>query len=636
MAKATWKLPDGETSATVTISTADDLLDEADGAVTLTILPPLPPAEETSEDINTDYEPALDSDPIWSASATVVVIDDDERGFSMADAEADEADGDIEFTVTTLESALELSVDWATAAGGGENAATADDDYEAASGTLTFAPGETSQTISVTLLDDDLHEADETFKIVLSNPSGAQLNVMEVTGTIKNDDLKQQLSIHRVTVSSHSPEGVDHIFVMRRCNYYGPDDCRQEEDKPRGRLEVCAVLMSAGDFYGDAVTSAQECEPRETEDFEAGSRGTRVGVPGALEHFTEEDHRNDNSRGRFDMFLRRIPFVFEAGSWETSSLTIPTIDDEEFVLPFGEGWIIIQFRQFPGDPESRAQGDAITYDNDAPIIVSDVVADEDAGVMVFTVTTPYSSTIRPHVDIFTVDGTATSRSSPSSRNGNLGKDFTWKTLGMNFETGETEKQFRVSLVDDGLDEEDLETFTVLLANPVNGRLKDAIGVGTIRDNDEPLTVSLVGPTSAQVAENTTLPPLFEVRAHSDSTTVSERDISVHWSVSPGTATPDEDYQETGGVIVIPAGHTSAFRYVRLLDDDLFEEEFETFTVELTGVENAVLNEDAMSYQFSIEDDERLSARVRSDADAWSKGRTPPSRRCSREACPRSR
>ena len=46
--------------------------------------------------------------------------------------------------------------------------------YVATSGTLTFSPGQTSQTIPVTLLDDSqLHAAPLTFGVSLSQPTGA-------------------------------------------------------------------------------------------------------------------------------------------------------------------------------------------------------------------------------------------------------------------------------------------------------------------------------------------------------------------------------------------------------------------------------------------------------------------------------
>ena len=54
--------------------------------------------------------------------------------------------------------------------------ATAGEDYTAVSGTLIFAPGETSKTISLQIIDEPLFEqAQDLFRAVLSNPSGATI-----------------------------------------------------------------------------------------------------------------------------------------------------------------------------------------------------------------------------------------------------------------------------------------------------------------------------------------------------------------------------------------------------------------------------------------------------------------------------
>ena len=92
-------------------------------------------------------------------------------------------DGSIAFTVTLDEAASgTVTVDYATADGSAE----AGDDYTAASGTLSFAAGETSKTISVAIDDDNDNESDETFTVTLSNASGADLGTQAATGTIRN------------------------------------------------------------------------------------------------------------------------------------------------------------------------------------------------------------------------------------------------------------------------------------------------------------------------------------------------------------------------------------------------------------------------------------------------------------------
>ena len=89
----------------------------------------------------------------------------------VADAVADEG-GTLAFAVTLNPSAdADVTVDYATADG----EATAGEDYEAVSGTLTFAAGETEKAVEVSALEDAVAEGDETLALTLSNPSGATL-----------------------------------------------------------------------------------------------------------------------------------------------------------------------------------------------------------------------------------------------------------------------------------------------------------------------------------------------------------------------------------------------------------------------------------------------------------------------------
>ena len=105
---------------------------------------------------------------------------------SVANATVEEADGaTLDFTVTMSKARFAATtVDYATSDG----TATAGLDYTAESGTLTFAPLETTKTVSVTVLDDAHDEGSETMTFTLSNASGARLDDAEATGTINNND----------------------------------------------------------------------------------------------------------------------------------------------------------------------------------------------------------------------------------------------------------------------------------------------------------------------------------------------------------------------------------------------------------------------------------------------------------------
>jgi len=114
-------------------------------------------------------------------------------GFSMTDYSVDENVASLAVTVTRSGgSAGEVSVDFAADVDpGATDAATADADFGPMAETLVFADGETSRMVDVSIVDDDLTEADEDFRLSLSNPQGgATLGASaEAVATILDDDL---------------------------------------------------------------------------------------------------------------------------------------------------------------------------------------------------------------------------------------------------------------------------------------------------------------------------------------------------------------------------------------------------------------------------------------------------------------
>jgi Calx-beta domain len=98
------------------------------------------------------------------------------------------------FTITlSAASTQPVTVAYATANG----TATAGSDYQAASGALTFAPGETSKTITVLVNGDRLAEPNETFFVNLSAATNATITTGQGTGTIVDDE--PRISISDVT-----------------------------------------------------------------------------------------------------------------------------------------------------------------------------------------------------------------------------------------------------------------------------------------------------------------------------------------------------------------------------------------------------------------------------------------------------
>ena len=107
-----------------------------------------------------------------------------------------EAGGSLTITVNrTGTTTGAASVDYATSDASGNNAcstvtgaASSRCDYIQTLGTLIFAPGETSKTILIPILDDSFAEGPETFNLTLSNVSGATLGTSTATVTISDND----------------------------------------------------------------------------------------------------------------------------------------------------------------------------------------------------------------------------------------------------------------------------------------------------------------------------------------------------------------------------------------------------------------------------------------------------------------
>src|SRR5262249_32648527 len=87
-------------------------------------------------------------------------------------------------------SAQPVSVAYATVNG----SALAGSDFQAASGTLTFAPGETIKPVTVLVNGDRLGEANETFVVTLSDTSNATIFDGQGTGTISDDEPRISIS----------------------------------------------------------------------------------------------------------------------------------------------------------------------------------------------------------------------------------------------------------------------------------------------------------------------------------------------------------------------------------------------------------------------------------------------------------
>ena len=254
----------GSDEAVLALPTVDDDLDERDGTITATI-------QESDE-----YEIS------GSPAAQVTVTDNDATpAVIIAGAEAAERVGSISFPVTLRgASAYEVTVDWLT----GDLTAHVGHDYEAGAGRLTFAPGETSGTIRVVILDDLLPEGPETFTVTLSGARNAVIEVASATGTITDDDeavTQAWLSRFGRTVASQVVEGIGGRLAD---SGGGPGVLKLGEVSAMaadGRSVGFGDLLDRSFFHMSQRTGGPQASPAAGGVVTAWGRGMRTGFDGA-------------------------------------------------------------------------------------------------------------------------------------------------------------------------------------------------------------------------------------------------------------------------------------------------------------------------------------------------------------------
>ena len=488
-------------------------------------------AEEGDETFTVRLSDARNA-TLGDPEATATIRDDDGDGplppsglpeLAIDDVTVAEDAGNAVFKVSlSHESDEAVSVAYATS----DWTASAGSDYTAASGTLTFEPGETRQIISVPVLDDSEEEEDETFTASLSNPRNATLADAEGTATIRDDDgdgplppsRLPELAIHDVTVAEDAGNAVFRVSLSH------------ESD------EAVTLEYATSDWTASAGSDYTAASGTLT--FEPGQRRQIISVPVLDDSEEEEDE------------------TF------TASLSNP----RNATLADAEGTATI--RDDDGDgplPPSRLP----------ELAIHDVTVAEDAGNAVFRVSLSHESDEAVTLEYATSDWTASA-----------GSDYTAASGTLTFEPGQRRQIISVPVLDDSEEEED-ETFTASLSNPRNATLADAEGTATIRDDDGdgPLPPSRLPElaihdvTVAEDAGNA----VFRVSLSHE----SDEAVTLEYATSDWTASAGSDYTAASGTLTFEPGETRQIISVPVLDDSA-EEGDETFTASLSNPRNATL------------------------------------------------
>ena len=189
----------GETSRTFTVNINNDGLDEPDETVFLTLSNP-----------TNVSNPGNGAELGPTSSSTLTIKDDEEPSaqFTLANYEVDEGVSAATIAVMLdIPSILPINVDFMTQDG----TAVADSDYTPVSGVLSFAPGETSKSFEVPILEDVEDESKETVDLILKGEGESILD--QATLTILDNEPLPLVQFEEADVSVSEDVGEATLFV---------------------------------------------------------------------------------------------------------------------------------------------------------------------------------------------------------------------------------------------------------------------------------------------------------------------------------------------------------------------------------------------------------------------------------------
>jgi Calx-beta domain len=324
------------------------------------------------------------------------------------------------------------SVDFVTSDG----AAIAGTDYTAASGTLTFAPGELSKNISIQSTNDTLFEnANETFTLTLSNPTGANITAGALTITIQDNDFKPFLFIDPVRFPEDNSGNNNAAINIKLSN-----------------PTVQVVTVDYATSNGTAVAGSDYVAASGSVTIPAGSSSVTVNVPIVGDTTIEPD--------------------------------------ETFILMLSNA-TNVSFVNNSEQPVTIVNDDATVQFNNASFTIN-----EGLGFALVTVTRAGDTSKTATVQYSTTDTAGLQSCAIVNGKASERCDYATAVGRLQFGFGETVKTFTIPIVDDALVEGD-ETLTVNLSAPT-GTLVGATSTATLTITDNELTPATQNPIDGVV------------------------------------------------------------------------------------------------------------------------------------------
>ncbi|MCW9018142.1 MAG: DUF5011 domain-containing protein, partial [Kangiellaceae bacterium] len=515
---------DGETEQNIMVNIVDDSTYEGDESFTINL-----------SNLQSVGESSLGS----LLTARITIQEDDavppagEIGFEFDTELVDENDGEVSIKVVrTGGSYSEVSVSLATL----DDTAVATSDYTALSQTLTFADGEIEKTATINLVNDELYEFDESFRVALSNLTGdANLGTSNSTVTILDDDPVPPSGVLQIENGSYQVNENDDSFevtVVRSGGSFGEvsvDVVSQNDSAIAGEdyqsvnqtltftdgetaKTITVSLIDDSTYEGNETFTLQLVNSTGTElssqmlstviiaEDDAVPPAGVIQFSGAIYSIGEAEGslavtltRTHGSFGEvtvdlsvvsgtatygIDYRIAESQFTFLEGEI-SHTVSILIFDDSEYE---GEENFTLQLTNLNGDASLGSVNEAmITIGENDPVPSSGNIQfsgnafsiSESFNELMVTVLRTSGSYGEISVDYAFIDGAAVN-----------GEDFNGTNGTLYFADGETSQTLTIGIVDDSVDENN-ESFSVELRNAVNTTIAGGTtATVTINDNDE--------------------------------------------------------------------------------------------------------------------------------------------------------
>lgn len=441
---------------------------------------------------------------------------------------------------------------WSLAAAGGDGLASANDFTGPTSGTVSFAAGATSQTISVLVAGDANVEADERFSVNLTSATNGNLGATSAAGMIRNDDSYPVVSIRSLT--SRQAEGsaangrTPFTFELSRSGNTGV---------------ASTVAWNIGSYNSNFNGADYAGSASGTISFAAGQSLRTLTVNIAADSIEEND----------ESFYVRLTSPNNAVLGADQA--VATVVNDDFAPH-----LAIQAR------------DAVKFEGDT-----------GATPFVFTVMRTGNLADSDVAVDWAVAGTGGNAANATDFIGGLPSGT------ITFAANEASRDITVSVAGD-FDVEADEGFAVTLANARNTARSAVIDVasaaGTIR-NDDRVTVSISSAAASVTEGNGTAanpnPSTTVITLSRTGSTAAS--LAAGWTIGAAgdTATASADLVSSSGTAIFAAGASTTNVTLRVVGDNVAEGN-ETFTFQLANGGNAYnASPTAGSARVTINDDD---------------------------------